>query len=212
MSKFRIAVLISGGGTTLRNLIERRDSGSLDVEIALTLSSNPAARGLEFSKKAAIPTGVFDHRVFSRADEISREIFSSCRNQKIDLVVCGGFLRRLRIPDDFSGRVINIHPSLIPDFCGKGMYGLYVHKAVIEAKRTESGCTVHVVDDKFDHGPIIAQRRVPVFPDDTPEQLADRVFQAECDLYPVVIRGVASGTVRIDSTSVQILAGILDAT
>jgi len=210
VSKFRIAVLISGSGTTLKNLIRKRDAGLLDVEFSLVVSSNPDARGLEFARNANIPEYVYDHRVYSTTDEISHEVFAACREHHVDLVVCGGFLRRLKIEPDFVNRVINIHPGLIPEFCGKGMYGKHVHQAVISAGRTESGCSVHLVDDQFDHGPIVAQKKVAVHPDDTPETLAARVFEAECELYPAVIQGIANGKIRIDSDSIQVSSGIFD--
>ncbi|MGC4005388.1 MAG: formyltransferase family protein [Pirellulales bacterium] len=100
-------------------------------------------------------------------------------------------MKRLTIPEDFEYRVLNIHPSLIPKFCGHGMYGRRVHEAVLAAGEAFSGCTVHFVDDEYDHGPIIAQCQVPVAPDDTPETLAARVFKAECEMYPHVIRMLA---------------------
>jgi folate-dependent phosphoribosylglycinamide formyltransferase PurN len=109
-----------------------------------------------------------------------------------------GFLQLLRIPDDFAGRVLNIHPALLPAFGGQGMYGRRVHKAVLAAGVKESGCTVHVADNEYDHGPIVLQRTVEVRPDDTPEALADRVFAAECEAYPEAIRLFAEGKLRLD--------------
>jgi phosphoribosylglycinamide formyltransferase 1 len=115
----------------------------------------------------------------------------------IRLVVCGGFLRRLVIPPDFTGRVINIHPSLIPAFSGEGMYGMRVHEAVLAAGARETGCTVHLVDDQYDHGPVLARRRVAVLPGDTPGELARRVFAAETELLPAVINAFAAGEVEV---------------
>ncbi len=186
-----IAVLISGSGTTLRNLIAQHRAAQLRPDIRLVISSRDDAAGLKFARDAGIPTHSVD---FRQVDEpqFSDSIFSHCRGASVDLVVLGGFLRKLTIPPDFQNRVINIHPSLIPRHCGRGFYGLRVHQSVLAAGDSESGCTVHYVDDQFDHGPIIAQARVPVLAGDTPETLAARVFAAECELYPRVINRLLS--------------------
>lgn len=195
--RFKISVLISGGGTTLKNLIQWSSHGKLDVGIAQVLSSNPAAGGLEFAAEANIPSNVIGHQEFDGIESFSAAVFDSIRESNSDLVVMGGFLRRLKIPTDFENRVINIHPSLIPSFCGKGHYGIRVHQGVIEYGCKISGCTVHFVDDQYDHGPIIAQTTVPVLNDDTPEVLARRVFKKECELYPEVINSIAAGKVTV---------------
>jgi phosphoribosylglycinamide formyltransferase-1 len=117
----------------------------------------------------------------------------------------GGFLKHVRIPPDFENRVLNIHPSLIPAHCGKGMYGMKVHEAVLAAGETVTGCTVHFVDDEYDHGPIILQRQVPVLPGDTPQSLQARVFAAECQAYPEALRLIAAGRVRVRAGQVEIL-------
>lgn len=191
-----IAVLISGGGTTLRNLISEQAAGRLPVDFKLVISSNPAAAGLNFAREADIPTEVFRRRDFADDAAYSAAVFDACRVAAVELVVLGGFLKRLVIPADFEGRVINIHPSLLPRHGGQGYYGLRVHAAVLEAGDPVSGCTVHFVDNEYDHGRIIAQREVPVRPDDTPETLQRRVFAAECELYPEVIRGIARSSQR----------------
>ena len=197
-SPFKISVLISGGGTTLRNLIERQESGSLDVTIAQVISNNPNAGGLAFASAAGIEAAIINHRTFDGVDSFSDAMFAEIRKSSPDLVVMGGFLRRVLIPDDFQNRVINIHPSLIPAFCGKGMYGSNVHSAVINYGCKLSGCTVHFVDDDYDHGPIIAQATVPVLPEDTSADLAALVFEKECELLPEVINLLAAGRVKMD--------------
>jgi len=113
-----------------------------------------------------------------------------------------GFLKFVTIPTDFEWRVVNIHPALIPAVCGKGFYGLHVHKAVLDYGAKLSGCTVHFVDNQYDHGPIILQRTVPVLDDDTPESLAARVFEAECEAYPEALRWLASGRLRVEGRRV----------
>src|SRR5881275_2857161 len=174
-----IAVLISGGGTTLRNLIERIRAGALPAEIRLVISSSPQARGLEFAAEAGVPTLVVEKTRSIGAEQFSEAIFGPCRKAGVQYVVMGGFLKHVLIPPDFENRVINIHPALLPDFGGKGMYGLRVHEAVVEAGAKVTGCTVHFVDNEYDHGPVILQRQVKVLPGDTAEVLQQRVFKEE---------------------------------
>ena len=199
----KLAVFISGGGTTLRNLIKQQESGQLDVEFKLVISSRPSAAGLAYAKAANIP-----QHIVSRADHASAEnyrdaMFAPCREAQVDYVLMGGFIQHVLIPADFAHRVLNIHPSLIPAFCGKGYYGSHVHRAVLDYGAKVSGCTVHFVDDQYDHGPILLQRVVGVEPNDTPETLAARVFDAECEAYPEAIRLLQSGAVRIEGRSVS---------
>lgn len=187
----RLAVLISGSGTTLRNLLQWQTAGKLAAQIVLVGSSSADAAGLQYAAAAGIPSFVVDHRTVRDEVEFSRQIFTRCRELTVDYVVLGGFLRKLRIPADFERRVVNIHPSLIPAFAGKGFYGRRVHEAVLRQGCKITGCTVHFVDDEFDHGPIIDQAAVRVQDSDTPETLAARVFAAECELYPAVINRLA---------------------
>lgn len=187
-----IAVLISGGGTTLRNLIERIRDGSLPVDIRLVISSNPRAKGLEFASAAGIKSLVVEKKKGFSATEFSESTFGPCRDAGVKYVLMGGFLKHVLIPPDFQNRVINIHPALLPKFGGKGMYGLKVHEAVIAAGERVSGCTVHFVDNEYDHGPVILQRQVAVLRGDTPEALQARVFVAECEAYPQVLQSLAA--------------------
>lgn len=187
-----IAVLISGGGTTLRNLIEKIEAGTLPAEIRLVISSSPTARGLEFARQASIPTLVVEKKKSATDEEFSRAIFDPCRQAGAKYVVMGGFLKHVLIPSDFENRVLNIHPALLPAFGGKGMYGLKVHQAVIEQGAKTTGCTVHFVDNQYDHGPVILQRPVPVQDNDTAESLQARVFEAEREAYPEALRLLAS--------------------
>ncbi len=204
MALYRIAVLISGGGTTLRNLIEKIDAGRLPVEIGLVISSSPTAKGLQFAHDADIPEVVVERKAFDSQEDFSRDIFDRCRAAHIDLVVMAGFLKRLTIPEDFNNRVVNIHPALIPAFCGAGFYGHHVHEAVLEYGVKVSGCTVHFADNQYDHGPVIVQRTVPVLDDDTPDALAARVFEAECEAYPEALRLLATGRVTVEGRRVRI--------
>jgi len=195
-SPLRLAVLISGGGTTLKNLIAQIGAASLDARIELVVSSNPAAGGLGFAQAAGIPTALIERKNFASVGDYSQAVFDACRGATPDVLVMAGFLKFVVIPADFEWRVVNIHPALIPAFCGKGFYGRRVHEAVLEYGAKLSGCTVHFVDNQYDHGPIILQRVVPVLDDDTPDLLAARVFDAECEAYPEALRWIASGRLR----------------
>lgn len=188
-----IAVLISGSGTTLQNLIDRVEDGSLPVRIVGVLSSKPRVQGLERAKKHGLPTAVVDQDIHDNPRDFSHHVTVALRKWKPELIVMAGFLRRYLPPPEFEHKIINIHPALLPKYGGKGMYGIRVHRAVLRAGETESGCTVHWVDAKYDNGPIIAQTRIPVIPDDTPEYLQDRIQEAERDLYPKVIRDIVEG-------------------
>jgi phosphoribosylglycinamide formyltransferase-1 len=199
-----IAVLISGGGTTLRNLIEYQQSGCLDVDFRCVVSSKLSALGLEHARKANIPTEIISRKQFPAAEEHSQAMFRCLRNYGAKLVVMAGYLELLLIPDDFQNRVINIHPSLIPAFSGKGFYGLRVHQAAIDYGVKISGCTVHFVDNEFDRGPIIAQLTCPVDEDDTPESLQARVFAKECELLPQVVQAVAEDRVEVNGRRVTV--------
>jgi phosphoribosylglycinamide formyltransferase-1 len=191
-SRLRLAVLISGSGRTLANLLERSATGSLAATIDLVLANRDLIGGLEIAAAAGVPTVVMPRAGQPLADW-SNAVFDRCRAAGVDLVVMAGFLQLLEIPPDFTGRVINIHPSLLPAFGGKGFYGEHVHRAVLERGCTVSGCTVHFVDNEYDHGRIILQQAVPVLPEDDHERLAVRVFKAECDTLPAAINQLAAG-------------------
>ena len=175
------------------NLQERIASGSLHAHIDSVISSRSTARGVERARGAGLTVTVVERKT------LSPEAFQTGITEAVgtaDLVCMAGFLSLWRIPDPFAGRVINIHPALLPNFGGPGMYGLRVHEAVLAAGGNESGCTVHFCDNEYDHGPVILQRKVPVLPDDTPETLAARVFAEECIAYPEAIRLIGQGRVR----------------
>ncbi len=189
----RLAVLLSGSGRTLENLLDWIAAGRLAATIETVVSSRGDVRGVQIAEKAGIPVTILPPQGQPTADW-SAGIFTACRLAKPDLVVMAGFLHLVEIPTDFAGRVINIHPALLPAFGGKGYHGMHVHSAVIERGCTVSGCTVHLVDNEYDHGRILLQQTVPVHRDDTPESLAARVFAAECETLPEVINRIAAGT------------------
>ena len=203
-SPLRLVVLISGGGTTLANLLAKMNAGELDARIDLVISSNPAAGGIRIAAQAGIATAVVERADYPSIADFSQALFDRCRAVDPHLVVMGGFLKRVLIPPDFVNRVTNIHPGLIPAFCGQGFYGHHMHEAVLNYGAKLSGCTVHFVDDQYDHGPIILQRSVPVLDDDTPDTLAARVFEAECEAYPAALSLYAAGRVTVEGRIVRI--------
>ncbi|MCA9230329.1 MAG: phosphoribosylglycinamide formyltransferase [Planctomycetales bacterium] len=200
----RIAVLISGGGRTLKNLIALAAEGKLPVDIRLVISSSAKAGGLEHAREAEIPTAVFARRAYASDQDYGAAVFAACRTAEVDYVVLAGFLKLIPVPTDFEGRVVNIHPSLIPSFCGHGMYGHHVHQAVLDYGAKITGCTVHFVDNEYDAGPIIWQQPAPVFEDDTADSLAERVFEVELEAYPHVLRLLAAGKLRLEGRKVTI--------
>ena len=201
----RLAVLASGGGTTLQNLLDRIADGRLAARIVRVLSNNADAFVLQRGRRAGLSVEMVSRKQAGTTEEFSRRLFDSCRQAGADLVCLAGFLQLIQIPDDFLGRVMNIHPALIPAFCGKGYFGHHVHEAVLAYGAKVSGCTVHFADNEYDHGPIIIQRPVPVLEDDTPASLAERVFREECEAYPQAIRLFAEGKLRIEGRRVRIL-------
>jgi phosphoribosylglycinamide formyltransferase-1 len=193
----RLTTLISGGGTTLQNLIDRIGDGRLRARITGVISSRADAYGVERARKAGLPVRVADRRE-------PTAVWNAVRGFAPDLVCFAGWLHLLPIPGDFRHKVLNIHPALLPAFGGKGMYGRRVHEAVLAYGAKVSGCTVHFADNTYDTGPILVQRCVLVREDDTADALAARVFEAECEAYPEAIRLVAEGRVRIDGRRVVI--------
>jgi phosphoribosylglycinamide formyltransferase-1 len=202
----KVAVLISGGGTTLKNLIDRQKSGELPIAIPLVISSKASAGGLAFAEEAHIPSLVIRRKDYESPEAYRDAIFDPIRQSGAEYVVMGGFLQHLLIAHDFQNRVVNIHPSLIPAFSGHGYYGLKVHQAAIDYGVKLSGCTVHFVDDHYDHGPVILQRSCPVLNDDTAESLQKRVFALECDALPAVLRGLAEKRIHLSTDGRRVIA------
>jgi phosphoribosylglycinamide formyltransferase-1 len=198
----RVAVLISGSGRTLKNFIDLAAEEQLPLDIRLVISSSATATGLEHATEAGIATQVFSRREAASSAQYGEQIFAACRAAQVDYVLMAGFLKLVPVPDDFENRVLNIHPSLIPAFCGHGMYGDRVHQAVLDYGAKLTGCTIHFVDNQYDAGPIVWQQPVPVFEDDTADSLATRVFSAEREAYPHVLRLLAAGKIQISGRQV----------
>jgi phosphoribosylglycinamide formyltransferase-1 len=201
----RLAVFLSASGTTLQNLLDRIADGKLSAQVAIVVSNHSDAYGLVRAERAGVQTAVVERKAHPSREEFSRELFDLCREARADLVCLAGFLQLIAIPADFEGRVLNIHPALIPAFCGKGYYGHRIHEAVLNYGVKLTGCTVHFVDNQYDHGPIILQRPVPVDDGDTADTLAARVFEHECEAYPAAIRLFAEKRLRIEGRWVRIL-------
>jgi formyltetrahydrofolate-dependent phosphoribosylglycinamide formyltransferase len=200
----RIAVLLSGEGTSFENLCERIDAGEVPAEVVLVIASNTKAGGLRRAERRGIRALAVPRRAFASNAAFNDALHAELGNHEIDLVALLGFLSVFELRGKYDGRAINVHPALIPAFCGRGMYGHHVHEAVLAAGVKVSGATVHFADDHYDTGPIILQEAVPVHGDDTPESLAARVQEVERRLVPEAIRLFAAGRLAIDGRKVRI--------
>jgi len=202
--RLRVAVLLSGEGTSLENLCERIDAGAVPAEVALVIASKERAGGLARAERRGIPAVAVPRRAFADARAFNDALHAELGKHPVDLVALLGFLSIFELRDRFEGRAINTHPALIPAFCGKGFYGRRVHEAVLASGVKLSGATVHFCDDRYDSGPIILQEAVPVLEDDTPETLAARVQAVERRLVPEAIRLFAEGRLEIEGRRVRI--------
>jgi phosphoribosylglycinamide formyltransferase-1 len=201
----RLAVLLSGGGTTLQNLIDHIEAGKLAASIVIVISSQPNAYGLERAKRHGLEAICIPWKADRDAQAYHDALNRTLDRYAPELIALAGFLHVFRYAPRYRGRVINIHPSLIPAFCGKGFYGLRVHQAALAYGVKVSGCTVHFADEEYDHGPIILQRVVPVLDHDTPERLAARVAIEERKAYPEAIQLFAEGRLQVQGRWVNIL-------
>ena len=200
----RLAVLLSGSGTTMQNFIDRIAAGRLAAEIVVAIASRADAGGLERARAAGIPALAVPRRAYPDVAAFNDALHVELARYEFDLILLAGFLSPFQLRGRYDGRVLNIHPALIPAFCGHGFYGARVHRAVLDAGVKVSGCTVHFADDQYDHGPIILQGVVPVLDDDTPERLAARVHALENELYPEAVRLWAAGRLTVDGRRVRI--------
>jgi len=202
--RIRLGVLLSGGGRTLQNFLDRIDRGELPAEVAVVIASLSKTGGEERARKRGIPAHVVRRKDYQTLEAFSEAINRILDGAKVDLVCLAGFMVLWKIPPRYEGKVMNIHPALIPSFCGDKMYGHLVHEAVVRRGVKVAGCTVHFADNEYDRGPIIIQKAVPVRFEDTPEEVAARVFEAECEAYPEAIRLFAEGRLEIVDGRVRI--------
>ena len=200
----RLGALISGGGTTLMNILKCIKQGRLNAEVAVVISSSSTAAGVEKAKAAGLNVKIIHKKDYPNIDEFSKRIEEELIAANVDLVVQSGWLCLWKIPARYENRVMNIHPALLPSFGGKGMWGHHVHEVVLAAGCKISGCTVHFCSNEYDKGPIIVQRTCEVKDSDTPETLAERVFQQECLAYPQAIRLFAEGKLLVQNGKVKI--------
>ena len=197
-----VAVLLSGSGRTLENFLDKIAAGELPARIVCVVASRDGVRGSRIARDAQVPCAVFRRKDYPSVAEHNAAINSWLDRYSPQIIVLAGYLCYYIAPPGFTGPVVNIHPALLPKYGGQGYYGDRVHQAVLAAGETESGCTVHRVDDQYDHGQILAQSKVPVLPGDDIHSLAARIFAAECELYPRVLaelaRDLRRGRGRID--------------
>ena len=200
-----LAVLLSGSGRTLENVQQAILAGRLSAHVVVVVSSKSAAYGLVRARQHGLDAVAVPRRDYPELPAFNNAMNAVLAPYRIDLVVLAGFLSLYQPPSALLGRVMNIHPALLPAFGGQGLYGDRVHRAVLESGVKLSGCTVHFADACYDHGPIILQAAVPVYDDDTVEALAGRVFAAECELYPRAIQLFAEDRLRVEGRRVRIL-------
>ncbi len=198
-SRIRLGCLISGGGRTVLNLQTAIERDAIPAEIAVVIAHREDLAGVERCRAAGLSVEIVRERSSQAVDEV-------LQSARVDLVCLCGYLRHFAVEPCWKDRVVNIHPSLLPRHGGRGMYGDRVHAAVLAAGEDETGCTVHAVDEIYDHGAVILQRRCPVLPDDTVSTLAARVFEAECVAMPTAVRDLAEGRIRIERGHVITMA------
>ncbi len=202
----KLGVLLSGGGRTLLNILDEIRAGRLDAEVAVVIASRQC-KGVERAAAAGLDVRVVPYKQMPDANAYSNALAEILDEAGVDLVCLAGFLSMWVIPDRYLGRVMNIHPALLPSFGGKGMYGHHVHEAVLKRGCKVSGCTVHFVTNEYDAGPIVVQKCAPVLDTDTVDALAGRIFEQECKAYPEAISLFAAGRLKIEGGIVRVLPG-----
>lgn len=193
-----LAVFVSGTGTNFQAIQEAIEKDEINARIVLLISSKPGVKALDTAREHHIDSFVMDEKEFASSGEYVNALSRKLSDYKTDYILLAGYLKMIpvRIIGDYRGRIINIHPALLPKFGGKGMYGLNVHKAVLEAGEEYTGVTIHIVDEHYDHGPIIAQEKLKVRKGETPEELQKRVLKIEHQLYPRVVKELCRGKIR----------------
>jgi formyltetrahydrofolate-dependent phosphoribosylglycinamide formyltransferase len=204
MDKLKLGVLLSGSGTTLQNMMERIETGDVPAQVVAVGSSIPGVYGLERAEKAGIPLFTVYRKEFKASQAFSDAVWEAFKPYEPGLVILAGFIHLLRVPPDYLGKVMNVHPALIPAFCGKGYYYDFVHEQVLDRGVKVTGCTVHFVDNVYDNGPIIIQKTTPVRDDDTVDTVRERVQALEREAYPEAVRLFAEGKLEIAGRRVLI--------
>ena len=199
----QLGFLASHGGSNLQAILDAIATGTLAAQGRLVICNNSSAKALERARAAGVPGLHLSSATHAEPDALDTAMLEALRGHGVELLVCAGYMRRVgaRVLVGYRNRVVNIHPALLPNFGGPGMYGLRVHQAVLAAGERLTGVTVHLVDEHYDHGPILAQATVPVQPGDTPEALQARVLQTEHRLYPDTLRRIALGEIDLDAAA-----------
>lgn len=200
MKKLIIGFLASHNGSNMQAIIDSIKRGELDAVPAVVISNNSNAFALERAKKEGIPAYHLSSKHYPNEEELDQAILDTLIKHNVNIVCLAGYMKKVgpKVLNYFKNRVLNIHPALLPKYGGKGMYGKFVHEAVLKAGEKQSGCTVHLVDEHYDHGRILGQKIVPVFPDDDVETLAQRVLEQEHKLYPEILQKIAKGEINLD--------------
>ena len=201
MRKLRLGVLASHTGTNLQSIMDACHAGALDAEIRVVISNNSRSLALERASVAGIPTAHLSNVTHPAPDALDAAIERTLKSHGVEVAALAGYMKKLgaRTLAAYRNRVLNVHPALLPKFGGRGMYGNRVHAAVLESGDRVTGVTVHLVDEEYDRGPVLAQVEVPVLPDDTPETLAARVLAQEHILYPKTLQRIASGEIDLSA-------------
>lgn len=200
MEKLRIGFLASHNGSNMQAIIDAIKRGELDATPVVVISNNSNAYALERARNEGIPAYHISSKHYPNEEELDQAILDTLIKHNANIVCLAGYMKKVgaKVLNHFKNRVLNIHPALLPKFGGKGMYGRFVHEAVLKAREKQSGCTVHLVDEHYDHGRILGQKVVPVYPDDTVETLAARVLEQEHKLYPEILQKIAKGEIILD--------------
>lgn len=202
----RLAVFASGGGTNFQAILDAIDADELPAEVVCCVSNTPDAGALDRAQRHEVPTEVIPPSSFDAPEAFGEALLETLNAYETTFVALAGYMQKIppNVVDAFRGRMTNIHPALLPAFGGRGMYGMHVHRAVIDYGVHWSGATVHLVDEEYDHGPIVLQEPVPVYADDTPKELADRIREVEHQIYPEALRLFAEDRVRREGRIVWI--------
>ena len=195
----KLAILVSGRGSNMLAIINACKEGRLSSEVAVVISNNKDSKALMLAQENGIDAIHLSSRTHPDAEQLDKAISETLQQYQIDLVILAGYMKKIgdKTQAQFNGRILNIHPSLLPKFGGKGMYGLHVHEAVIAAKEKQSGVTIHLVDGDYDEGTILAQQSVAVDDDDTPESLAAKVLKQEHIIYAETIQNIIDGNIKL---------------
>ncbi len=204
--RLRLGLLASHGGSNLQAILDACRTGRLDAEPCVVIANNSDAPAFQRARRAGVPACHLSSQTHREPDSLDAAIAATLERHRVNLVVMAGYMKKLgpRTLKRYRGRVLNIHPALLPRFGGQGMYGRHVHEAVIAAGEKVTGVTVHLVDEEYDHGPIVAQRTLAVMPDDTPDTLAERVLRAEHELYVDALGKIARGEIKLPGLHDQV--------